>query len=376
MKLPIRPAALIAAGVALVLVAATWIIAMASSPDDASRSSDAKTLTSMLTVNSVAARIEEWPATIEAFGSIAPWEEMIVSAQVEGQALVEVRVNVGERVRRGQLLAQFDTDMLRAEVNRLYAEVDQARAEVGQADAERDRTLQLADSGGVSKQDVTQRVTAAQVAAARLNAARAQLAARELEIKRASVVAPDDGTLSARHAMVGMVGTSGLELFRLIRQDRLEWRGELTAAQLSRAAPGQQVLLTLPGGGTARARIRHLAPAMNAQTRLATIYADIEPTEAARAGTYVSGRIVLAQSSALIVPASSIVIRDGYSFVFKLASEEGEQRAKQQLVEVGRRRGTDVEILTGLSRGEYVVARGAGFLNDRDSVRAAGGATP
>jgi RND family efflux transporter MFP subunit len=373
MKSLSRPAALIVSGIAFALVTVTWLIATASSPHDAS---PAQTSASMLTVNSAVARFEQWPETIEAFGSIAPWEEMIVSAQIEGQPLVEVRVNVGERVRRGQVLARFDTDMLAAEVRRLHAEVEQARAEVGQANAERDRTLQLADSGGVSQQEVMQRVTAAQVAIARLNAARAQLAARELEMKRANVVAPDDGTLSARNAMVGMVGTSGLELFRLIRQDRLEWRGELTASQLARAAPGQQVQLSLPGGEVVRARIRHLAPSMSTQTRLAIAYADIEPTGTARAGTYVSGRVVLAQSAALVVPASSVVIRDGYSFVFKLASEAGEQRAKEQLVEVGRRRGTNVEVRTGLSQGEYVVARGAGFLSDGDSVRVAEGHTP
>src|SRR5687768_3987431 len=104
-----------------------------------------------------------------------------------------------------------------------------------------------------------QRVTAAQVAAARLSASRAQLSARELDFQRADVLAPDDGTISARNALAGMVGTPGLELFRIIRRDRLEWRGELTATQLSRAALGQQVLLSLPDGAKARARIRHVA---------------------------------------------------------------------------------------------------------------------
>jgi RND family efflux transporter MFP subunit len=272
------------------------------------------------------------------------------------------------------VLARFDTEMLRAEVRRLRAEVEQAKAEVGQANAERDRALRLADSGGVSEQEVVQRVTAAQVAVARRSASLAQLSARELDLRRANVIAPDDGTISARNALAGMVGTPGLELFRIIRRDRLEWRGEVTAAQLSRATPGQQVLLSLPDGAKVHARIRQLAPAMNMQTRLATIYADIESGGSARAGTYVNGLIVLRENPALVVPASGIVVRDGYSFAFKVVSEREERRVKQQRVEVGRRIGTDVEILTGLSEGERVVAQGGGFLDDGDNVRVVSGA--
>jgi RND family efflux transporter MFP subunit len=359
----------IAGGIAVCLITAVWLIARASSTRDNSATSDVETSASTLTVRSVVARSEQWPETIEVFGNIAPWEEMIVSAQIEGQPLVELSANVGDRVQSGQVLARFDTARLRAEVRRLRAEVEQARAEVDQANAERDRALQLSDSGGVSEQEVVQRVTAARVTAARLSASRAQLSARELDLQRADVIAPDDGTISARNAQAGMVGTSGLELFRIIRRDRLEWRGELTAAQLSRAAPGQQVLLSLPDGAKARARVRHLAPSMNMQTRLATLYADIEPGGSARAGTYVNGRIVLKESRALVLPASSIVVRDGYSFAYKLTSEGEGSRVNQQLVEIGRRMGSEVEILSGLGEGERVVAQGAGFLDDGDSVR-------
>ena len=365
---------LIVSGIAVCLVTAIWLIATASSTAEGASASDAEPSVSSLTVHSVVARSEQWPATIEAFGNIVPWEEMIVSAQVDGQPLVELCANVGDRVRSGQVLARFDVEMLRAEVRRLRAEVEQARAEVGQADAERDRALQLADSGGVSEQEVMQRVTAAQVAAARLSASHAQLSARELDLQRATVVAPDDGTISARNAQPGMVGAKGLELFRIIRRDRLEWRGELTGAQLSRAAAGQQVLLSLPGGAVARARVRQLAPAMSMQTRLAILYADIEPGGSAQAGTYVNGRVVLGGSPALVVPASSIIVRDGYSFAFKVASEGEARRVEQQQVEVGRRKGTAVEILTGLSVGARVVAQGAGFLDDGDSVHVVSGA--
>lgn len=361
-------AACVASGIAILLVAA---VSTGSAIDAAAP--DAALSANLLAVRSVVARLQQWPETIEAFGSIAPWDEMIVSAQVEGQPLVELRANVGDRVRRGQVLARFDTAMLVSEAHRWRAEVEQAAAEVCQANSDRDRVQQLADSGGVSEQEVMQRVTAAQVAAARLGAARAQLSARELDLRRANITAPDDGTISGRNAQSGTIGTRGLELFRIIRHDRLEWRGELTAVQLSRLAPGQPVQLSLPAGATAEARIRQLAPSMNPQTRLATVYADIAPGESARAGTYVSGRIALGERPALVVPASSIVVRDGYSFIFKVESAAEQWRVAQRRVEIGRRVGTDVEILAGLGEGEQVVASGGGFLDDQDSIRVVNG---
>ena len=357
-------------GAALIVVClamAIWTIATTSTTRAVSAGSEADASANRLTVQTAAARRDHWPDTIEAFGNVAPWDEMIVSAQVEGQPLVELRVNVGDRVRSGQVLARFDTRRLSAEVRGLRAQVEQAMAAVAQANAERDRAMQLADSGAISKQDLLQRVTTAQVAIGTVNAVRAQLAARELDLQRADVIAPDDGTISSRNAQTGMVGTTGLELLRIIRHDRLEWRGELTDGQLSRAAPGQQVLLTLPEGATAHARIRQLAPAMNMQTRQAIAFADIEPGENAHAGTYLNGRIFLSNSAALVVPASTIVVRDGYSFAFIVSSGNAPQ-VRRQRVDVGRRIGTEVEILTGLSAGERVVARGAGFLEDGDIV--------
>jgi RND family efflux transporter MFP subunit len=358
---------LVATGIVAVVAVASGLAAM--SRNTKAGASDTDGSAHSLAVQSAVARVEQWPDTIAIYGNIVPWDEVIVSAQVSGQPLAEVAARVGDRVRAGQVLARFDAAMLRVEAKRLRADVEQAAAEVAQTNAERDRALQLADSGGVSQQEVVQRTTAAQVAAAHLSSARAQLSARELDLKRAVVIAPDAGTISARSAQTGQVAASGQELFRIIRQDRLEWRGEATAVQLSRAVPGQHVVLSLPDGTEAKARVRHLSPAMDMHTRLATLYADIEPDGPARAGMYVSGRVVLRESSALIMPASGIVVRDGYSLAFRVAQDGTVWRVKEQQVEVGRRRGRNVEILAGLSAGERVVAKGAGFLDDGDSVR-------
>ena len=108
---------------------------------------------------------------------------------------------------------------------------------------------------------------------------------------------------------------------------------------------------------------------MNAASRLATVYADVAAGSSARAGMYAEGTLLLAKTEALVVPATSIVIRDGRNYVFVLPDEGATKRVVAQAVQIGRRVGDAVEIREGLKPGARVVQQGAGFLNDGDIVR-------
>jgi len=322
-----------------------------------------------LTVTGAAAQRKSWPAVLEASGAIAAWQEASVAARLTGTALVEVRADVGDRVRRGQVLARFDTAMLQAEGAQLRAALAQAQAAAAQADVNRQRALRLKGSGGISEQDLLQYLTQADTTHAQAEAAQAQLAAKQLQLRYAEVLAPDDGAIVARSATLGAVASSGQELFRLVRQNRLEWRGELGAAQLAQVAIGQTVQLKLPDGNATRARVRQIAPALDAQTRMGTVFAELEPNSPARPGMYAGGAIELSRSDALVVPAAGVVIRDGRSFVVLLKGDGDAVQAALQPVIVGRRQGSEVEIAQGLSAGQRVAVQGAGFVNDGDRVR-------
>jgi RND family efflux transporter MFP subunit len=324
-----------------------------------------------LTVTVAAARQVTWPAVLDATGTIVPWQEAIVGSQAAGLRLIEVSVNVGDRVKRGQVLARYDDTGLRAEAAQLRAATAQARATAAQANANEQRALALRGSGGISDQEVQQYVTQAETARAQVEIAQAQLEAKQVQLRYANVVAPDDGVISARSASLGAVGASSQELFRLIRQQRLEWRGEVTAMQLANIVEGQRVELSLPDGGSATARVRQTAPALDERSRMGMVYADITRPESTRAGMYAAGRIVLAQRPAMVVPAASVVIRDGRSYVYKVQEERGVAHVAVQAVTVGRRQGGEVEIMEALREGERVVAQGAGLLNDGDVVRIA-----
>jgi len=203
-----------------------------------------------LTVTSATPRQASWPTTLEASGAIAPWQEAILGAQIGGYQLVDVRVNVGDQVRKGERLARFDPALLLADEVQLQANVDQA-------EANRQRALAMKSSGGISGQDVLQFVTQAKTA-------NALLSSKQLQLRYTNVTAPDDGLISSRTATLGAVVPIGQELFRLIRRNRLEWRGELTPSQLAPITIGQRITLTLPDGSHASARVRQTAPSLDA----------------------------------------------------------------------------------------------------------------
>lgn len=311
----------------------------------------------------------QWEQAIVAHGAIEPWQELIVGARTGGLALAEVNAEVGDTVRRGALLARFDAALPRAEAAELQAELLQARANARNAEAVRERMQKLAASGAVSRQDVQAAETQADTAQAQIAVTQARLDAKRLLLDYAEVRAADDGVVSARLATPGAVAGVGQELFRIIRQHRLEWRGELTPLQLRQVRPGQQVRLALPGGGTAMATVRREAPRLDPHTRLATVYADLEPRSAARAGMYASGRILLGASDAVTVGASSVVVRDGRSWIFVADAGTQNSVARALPVVVGRQQGARSEIVAPLPQDVHVVGQGAAFLKDGDQVR-------
>lgn len=310
-----------------------------------------------LTVSTTSPQKVTWPRTVSASGVIAPWREASVGTQIGSYQLVEVNAEVGDQVRRGQVLARINPALLRAEEAQLLARHDQAQVN-------RRRALALRASGGVSEQEVLAAETEAK-------AASALLAAKRLELRYTAVLAPDDGVITARAATLGAVAPAGQELFRMIRRNRLEWRGELTAEQLREVAAGQVVTLSLPDGTQASGVVRRLGPTMDGASRLGVIYADVAGAGRALAGMYVAGVITVGLAPALTVPAPCVVIRDGRSYVMVLDERPGRPSVRMRSVRTGRRDDSAIEILTGLTGTERLVFGGAGFLKDGDVVRVA-----
>lgn len=317
------------------------------------------------------------PIKLAANGNIAAWQEAVISSESNGLKLTQVLVNVGDVVKRGQLLATFSTDSVQAEVAQARASLLEAQANAAEAAANASRARTLQDSGALSAQQINQFITAEQTAKARAEAAQAVLGAQQLRGRQTMVLAPDSGVISARSATVGSVVGTGVELFRLIRQNRLEWRAEVTSAELGRIAVGTPATVRAASGSEIKGQVRMIAPSVDPLTRSALVYVDLPSAEGKaspiKAGMFGRGEFELGATGALTVPQRALVVRDGFSYVLRLGDGN---RVSQVKVQPGRLAGDRVEILSGLPANAQIVVDGAGFLNDGDLVRVTGGAAP
>jgi RND family efflux transporter MFP subunit len=323
-----------------------------------------------LTVTTVLPQRVSIPVKLTANGNIMAWQEASVGAEAAGLRLTQVLANVGDRVRKGQVLATLAGDSLRADAAQSRANLAEAEAAAADAanNAERARTLQ--GTGALSASQINQYLTAEKTARARAEAARALVQAQQVRLAQIEVQAPDSGIISARTATVGAVVPGGTELFRLIRQGRLEWRAEVTAAELGRITTGTTVQVTAASGARLAGRVRTIGPTVDPQTRYALVYVDVAPLPgvagAALAGMFARGEFELGATPALTVPQSAVIARDGFSYVYRVNPDN---RVAQVKVQTGRLAGEQLEIVSGLPADAPLVAAGAGFLNDGDLVR-------
>jgi RND family efflux transporter MFP subunit len=325
-----------------------------------------------LTVSTELPQTTRLPITLSANGNIVAWQEAIVGSESNGLRLTQVLVNVGDTVKAGQLLATFSGDSVQAEVAQARASLLEAQASASDAAANAARARTLQSSGALSAQQINQYLTTEKTAKARAEAAQAVLGAQQLRGRQTQVLAPDSGVISARAATVGAVVGAGTELFRLIRKGRLEWRAEVTSAELGRITSGTTAVVRPASGGEIQGRVRMIAPTVDPQTRSALVYVDL-PSSAgngspAKAGMFARGEFDLGATNALTVPQRAIVVRDGFNFVFRLNADK---RVSQVKVQTGRLAGERVEVLSGLAADAPIVVNGAGFLNDGDLVRLA-----
>ncbi|WP_368563268.1 efflux RND transporter periplasmic adaptor subunit [Pseudoxanthomonas sp. UTMC 1351] len=310
------------------------------------------------------------PIRVPATGNISAWQEASVGTEVEGLRLTEVNANVGDIVRRGQVLARFKSDMLAAELAEARATVAQAAAQTMEADANARRAKSLDASGVMSAQQVDQYVAAARTARARLDAARAVESRNRLRIAQTQVLAPSDGIITSRTATVGAVMPAGQELFRLIKDGRLEWRAAVAMSDMDKLMPGQTAEITVHGQPPIQGRLRMVAPAIDTLTHEGLVYVDLPPDSAVHAGAFARGYFDIGQGQTLTVPQGAVLLRDGFNYVMRVGQKSTVMMTK---VLVGRRVGDRIEITGGLTHSEAIIASGLSFLSEGDTVRVVSG---
>lgn len=352
---------------------------MAQSSANSSASAASKVATTSkpaLTVTATQVGSGQMATRLTANGSIAAWQEASIGSESNGLRIAEIYVNVGDVVKKGQLLASFASESVQADLAQAKAALAEAEATASEAVTNADRARGLQASGAISKQQIGQYLTAETTAKARVTAAKAVLDVQQLRMRYTQLVAPDHGTISARMATVGAVVGAGAEMFRMIRQGRLEWRAEVTSAELSKLSAGMPATVFAPNGEQAMGKVRMVAPTVDVNNRTGLVYVDVllpkekNAANAFKPGMFARGEFQLGSSQAITIPQQAVVVRDGFSYVFKLNPD---QRVTQVKVKTGRRmvvNGTEqIEVLSGINAGTQIAASGVGFLNDGDLVK-------
>lgn len=343
--------------IALAVVSATSAVVWIGRPAAAAPEAQAP---SVLTVSIVSPTSDTWPEVVQGSGPLAAWQEIIVSPDTGGLRIAELLVDVGASVKRGELLARLADDSLQADLRKQQAAVARAHAMLEQAVSNLQRAKIVEDSGALSAQKVEDYRISEATSRAELASAEAELDSIQLKLRQTRIVAVDDGIVSSKSAVLGNVVSAGTELFRLVRQGRVEWRPELDARQILRVQAGQSAHVTLPSGEQVDGRLRLVGPTLSTSTGRTTVYVSLPAGSPARPGMFASGAIEFAPRPAQTLPQTAVTLRDGRAYIYLLGPGD---KVSSRPVTTGRRQGDRVEV-DGLPPDARVVADGGAFLSE------------
>jgi RND family efflux transporter MFP subunit len=342
--------------VAVLLGSVVVLFAVAACGRSDNAADNAGARDAVMTVTAAPLETVELTRTISMTGSVHAWQEVIISSEVGGYRVGEVFVDVGDRVRQGQRLVSLSTALLEAEVATKQATLRQREAELMNAQSALDRGQTLGAQNLLSKADQDRLLSEQLASRSRLEAARADLETSQLRLKFTDVVAPDDGVITSRTVTVGQIAQAGNEMLRMLRNGRVEWRGEAPETRLHALQPGQAVNVMTADGTPFEGTIRVVSPTISANDRTALVYVDLPSDDRLRPGMFAR---------------RSVVSADGYSYVFVLSEDNVVARRR---IETGAVHGKSIEVVSGLAAGERIVNKGAGFLKDGDRVSVASAA--
>ncbi len=349
-------------------------------------------------VEVVPAELRAMARTVPCTGTLAAQEKSILSAKVPGR-LERLEVDLGSVVRQGDLLAQVELRDYELGLQQSSAALAQARTALGllpegdndkieldevsgvkqakavleEAGKNRDRVLSLAKSGIAPQSEVdtvdsvftvaqTRFETALQDARTRMAAVaqrRAELEAARKRLADASIYAPFNGAVQSRTANIGEYLAAGTPILELVKTDPLRLRLQVPERDSTAIGKGQNVRLLVEGDTNVyRGQIARLSPALDEQSRMLLVEADVPLQGCLRPGLFARAQIVVTESEqGLSVPASALVVFAGLEKVVVIR----EGKALEKVITTGRRGANWVEVVAGLNAGEQVISNPSGL---------------
>lgn len=301
-------------------------------------------------------------------GEVRAREESALSFRVGGK-LVERRVDVGARVRAGDVLARLDPGDLAAQSRAAQAQLAAAEAELGRARADQARYARLGEGQLVSRSAIDAQNAAATAALGQVNAARANLDVARNQAGYTRLVAPDDGVIATRLAEAGQVVAAGQAVFTLAADGPREVAFAVPEGAIEEVDVGDPVQVALwsdedtplPG------RIREIAPAADPASRTYAARAVVDaPPQALELGQ--SARVFIAGNGdgRLSVPLSALVREGGRASVFVVDPKDSTLRLRP--VRIGPYGADRVVVTGGLAPADWVVTAGGHLLRAGQKV--------
>lgn len=302
---------------------------------------------------------------INATGTISPWEEVPVGAETGGLTAVAVNAEEGQVVRAGQVLVKLNDSLLSAQLRQQEASVASAKATLAEAQASLRRARELQAKGYLSQAGLDTAIAKQGTAAANLAAAEAARGETAARLGQTAVRAPVGGLISRRSVTKGQIVTSGSELFRIVRDSRLELDAEIPETDLGAVKAGMAATVYSEQVGQMSGRVRIVTSEVNATSRLGVARIALSSMGGFRPGMFARATIDAGDQPALVVPSASVLYRENRPGVFVVDSAKKVHfRRITILANTG-----DKVAATGLTAGERVVVEGAGFLGEGDLVR-------
>ncbi len=299
-----------------------------------------------VTVRVQAIEEKSHPVVEEVVGTVRARSRAAVEAKTSGR-ISRMLVDLGQKLKKDDLIAEIDAQEVKAQLDRAVANRDQAARDL-------QRYTDLLKKQVTSRQDFDNAESRFRVADA---------AVKEAETMKGylQVRAPFDGVVTRRIADTGDFATPGKPLIELENPDSLRFEADVPAMLIDAVRPGQEVTVTVSSlAKPVAGRVAEIAPTADPNSRTFLVRIDLPQTAGLRAGQFGRAAIPVGESVSLRVPVDALVVRGQMEMVFI----REDSRIRLRLVKSGKTIGDEVEILSGVSRGESVVSRDAGALVD------------
>jgi len=305
-------------------------------------------------------------------GTLRPVNQTVVRTKVQGE-LRELTVREGTSVRRGQLLGRLDLTEYEVRVKEREAQLKSAESQVDQTLRTLENTRQLKEKNFVSQSALDASRSAWEVAVGNRDATSAQLALARKSLADAVLIAPIDGVVAERFAQPGEKLPIDGRVLSIVDLSKMEIEAPVPAAEIGSVKIGQSVELRIEAVSARQfGRIVRIAPATQAGTRSVPIYIALDNRDpSVRAGLFAQGVLAIDQrDGVLAIPSGAVRDAGARTFVYAIANDKLIERdIKLGLRDETGVDGSRVEVVSGLTAGDRIVATNLGSLRPGSTVR-------